>query len=1185
MILNPRSSPFKDDNPHFMNEALPCISMSKSDYISPFSPALPDRPASRLYWGHLYGSSKALALTAAVENSKRLLVVVTANITSAYQLVEELHFYRQDDSSYPILSFPDWETLPYDLFSPYQDIISQRLATLVTLSCLDMGILVVPVTTVMHRLIPGDYLLSHSLFLETGQKLKVEEFRSKLLSNGYRMVSQVSEHGDVAIRGSLLDIYPMGTNEPYRIDLFDQEIDSIRIFDPESQRSFDKVNAIRVLPAREVCLNDEYIARFRKNWRSRFAGNPNNSPVYRDVSDAIAPAGIEYYLPLFYEETFSLFDYLQNECLVALDEDVRDAADQFWLDIEERYEQRRHDQERPLLPPNEAFFNPHDFLARIKPFGQIHISNVKREKLRAGSLNFATRLPFSLSIDARAKEPMGILQHFLHDYNGRVLFVAESAGRRETILEIFNAHGLYLKQFSSWQEFLADTESMGLTVGPLEQGAIVGDPQIAVISESQLFGERAQQKRLRKRKKQDTDAIVRNLTELTIGAPVVHEEHGVGRYQGLVTLNVDEIPADYIYLEYDQGDKLYVPVASLNLVSRYTGVDPEHAPLHRLGSGQWQKARRRAAERVRDVAAELLELHARRAARPGQKFQLDEEANRVFAQGFPFEETAGQIDAIDDVVRDMSEAKAMDRLICGDAGFGKTEVAMRAAFIAVNNNKQVALLVPTTLLAQQHYQNFKDRFADWPVRIEVLSRFQSKKEQEDTIAGLNDGKVDIVIGTHKLLQGNIHYARLGMVIIDEEHRFGVRQKEVFKSLRAEIDVLTLTATPIPRTLNLALSELRDLSIIASPPSRRLAVKTFVQEWHDAILKEALLREIKRGGQVYFLHNKVEDIEAMALKIEALIPQARVQVAHGQMPEKQLEQVMLDFYHRRFNVLVCTTIIETGIDVPSANTIIINRADKFGLAQLYQLRGRVGRSHHRAYAYLVVPSRKTMTRDAHKRLEAIESLEELGIGFTLATHDLEIRGAGEILGEGQSGHIHEIGFGLYMELLNRAVKAMKEGKQPELDRPLDHGTEIDLHIAALIPEDFLPDVHTRLIMYKRIASVADEGELKELQEEMIDRFGLLPEALKNLFHITQLKLKAGRLGIRKIELGEKGGRLYFNEQTNIDTGQLINLIQSQPQSYKLDGQNKLRIIQDIPDSAMRFKILADLLESITMRDAA
>ncbi|NKB36697.1 MAG: transcription-repair coupling factor [Gammaproteobacteria bacterium] len=1148
-------------------------------------PALPEKNHTRYFWGRLYGSAKALALVSAVEKSQSLMVVVTADINSARRLVEELEFYKSDSLNYPILTFPDWETLPYDLFSPYQDIISERLATLLEIINLKVGIVVVSISTAMHRLVPKEYLLSHSLYLRIGQLLKIDEFRKSLQSNGYRIVSQVNEHGDVAIRGSLIDIYPMGSEEPYRIDLFDQEIDSIRVFDSESQRSLNKVETIRVLPAREVAMTADYVAQFRKNWRTRFEGNPNNSPIYRDVSDGIAPAGIEYYLPLFYQETYSLFDYLSEQSVVVLDEDISIEAENFWSDLQERYEQRRHDVERPLLPPVDAFYNVHDIFARIKPFAQIHVSSMAQDEKRNGTYNYSSKLPLNLGIDARASEPIGRITSFLQEFEGRVLFVAESTGRRETISEIFSEHELRLKQYPDWETFINSDSKTGLTVAPLEQGAVLQEPGIAVISEAQLFGDRAQQKRRRKRGKQDTDAIVRNLTELTIGSPVVHQDHGVGRYLGLVTLTVDEIPAEYIYLEYDQGDKLYVPVSALDLIGRYTGADPEHAPLHRLGSGQWQKARSKAAERIRDVAAELLELHARRASRSGQKFHLDEEALRAFAQGFPFEETPGQVEAIEDVIGDMTAGRPMDRLICGDAGFGKTEVAMRAAFIAVNNNHQVALLVPTTLLAQQHYQNFKDRFADWPVRIEVLSRFQSKKEQDNAVAGLTDGTVDVVIGTHKLLQGNIEFKRLGMVIIDEEHRFGVRQKEAFKSLRAEIDVLTLTATPIPRTLNLALSDLRDLSIITSPPSRRLAVKTFVQEWNENLLKEALLREIKRGGQVYVLHNKVEDINEMAAKIEKLIPEARIDVAHGQMPEKQLEQVMLDFYHRRFNILVCTTIIETGIDVPSANTIIINRADKFGLAQLYQLRGRVGRSHHRAYAYLVVPPRKAMTKDAHKRLEAIESLEELGIGFTLATHDLEIRGAGEILGEDQSGQIHEIGFGLYMELLDRAVRAMKEGKQPELDRPLDHGTEIDLHFPALIPEDYLPDVHTRLIMYKRIASVTTTHEMRDLQEEMIDRFGLLSDSIKNLFQVTKLKMKAGPLGIRKIDLGEKGGRLHFNEHTNIDTAQLINLIQSQPTVYKLDGQSKLRVTQDMPDSIHRIDILNRLLDSLTMRSAA
>ena len=1159
--------------------------MDKPQYHSILDPALPGGAEATCHWGRLYGSARALALVEAARKNDKPVIALTADLNGARMLLEELEFFRSEPDYLPVLTFPDWETLPYDQFSPYQDIISQRLATLVTLSGMEQGVLVVPISTAMHRLLPKDYLASHSLLLSTGQELKIEEFRSRLQNNGYRIVSQVTEHGEIAIRGSLLDIYPMGTDVPYRIDLFDEEIDSIRVFDPESQRSGDRVGEIRLLPAREVPLAGDYIARFRKNWRSRFEGNPGNSPLYRDISEAIAPAGIEYYLPFFFEETVSLFDYFGNGCVVVLDEQMEDAADHFWEDVQQRYEQRRHDVERPLLPPTDLFYQPDEFQEIIGQFARIYTTSSSTESKKGPAYDFSSRIPLNLGIDARVKEPLGNLQRFLDSFEGRVLLLAESAGRRETMLEIFGAHGLRLRQFSSWSDFLDGDDSPGLTVASLENGLVLDSPSVAVVTESQLFGDRAQQKRLRKRRKQDTDAIVRNLTELTIGAPVVHEEHGIGRYLGLITLEVDDIPAEYIYLEYDQGDKLYVPVSALDLISRYTGVDPEHAPLHRLGSGQWEKARRKAAERVRDVAAELLELHARRASRPGQEFTVDEEAFRSFAQGFPFEETPGQMDAIQDVVHDMAANNPMDRLICGDAGFGKTEVAMRAAFISVTNNKQVALLVPTTLLAQQHYQNFRDRFADWPVRIDVLSRFQTKGEQQKTVEGLKDGKVDIVIGTHKLLQGNIEYDRLGMVIIDEEHRFGVRQKELFKSLRSEIDVLTLTATPIPRTLNLALSELRDLSIIASPPSRRLAVKTFIGEWNDAFLAEALMREIKRGGQVYVLHNKVEDIQQMAEKVAALIPEGRVEIAHGQMPEKQLEQVMLDFYHRRFNILVCTTIIETGIDVPSANTIIINRADKFGLAQLYQLRGRVGRSHHRAYAYLVVPPRKAMTSDAHKRLEAIESLEELGIGFTLATHDLEIRGAGEILGEDQSGQIQEIGFGLYMDLLDRAVRAMKEGKQPQLDRPLDHGTEVDLHVPALIPEDFLPDVHTRLIMYKRIASSGNSAELRDLQEEMIDRFGLLPTALKNLFLVTGLKLKAGPLGIRKIELGEHGGRLHFHEQANINTDSLISLIQSQPQKYRLDGHNKLKILQDMPDLADRASVLEKLIETITMRDAA
>ncbi|MCG8325115.1 MAG: transcription-repair coupling factor, partial [Thiotrichales bacterium] len=1071
------------------------------------------------------------------------VVVITADSLTANRLHEEIRFYLGDSSEIELLSFPDWETLPYDLYSPYQDIISERLATLVRLGSCRRHILVVPVTTVMHRLLPKQYLDAHSLVLETGQTLVLDQFRLHLKNSGYNITPQVMEHGEAAIRGSLLDIFPMGARHPYRIDLLDDEIDSIREFDPESQRSVGKVESIQILPAREVALTDAGIANFRGAWRSRFEGNPNQCPVYRDVSQALAPSGIEYYLPLFFPDTSSLFDYLPDKCLLMLDEDIHAKSEEFWQETQERYESHRHDPERPVLKPDEIILDPTGLFTRIKPFSRIDSTHMEQVEDN-GVFNFATTTPVKFSIDARAREPLALFNHFRSEFSGRILIVAETLGRRETLMELFHKHGMNPQLVNDWLEFLNSGIEFALTVAALEQGTQIDDPSISVISETQLFGERVMQRRLRRRKQQDTDAIVRNLTELNPGAPVVHEHHGVGRYLGLSVIEAGGVPAEYIHLEYAAGDKLYVPVASLELISRYTGVDPDHAPLHRLGSAQWDKARRKAAQKVHDVAAELLDIQARRAARRGFEFTFETDAYHSFIQGFPFEETPGQADAIEAVVKDMQDPKPMDRLICGDAGFGKTEVALRAAFIAVQNGKQVAILVPTTLLAQQHYQNFQDRFADWPVRVELISRFRSGKEQSAVIRGLQDGCIDIIIGTHKLIQGNIEYARLGLVIIDEEHRFGVRQKERFKALRSEVDVLTLTATPIPRTLNMALSNIRELSIISTPPSRRLAVKTFVREWNDALVQEAILREIKRGGQVYFLHNRVESINETADRIRKLMPQARVEIAHGQMPEKELERVMLDFYHRRFNILVCTTIIETGIDVPSANTIIIDRADKFGLAQLYQLRGRVGRSHHRAYAYLVVPERRAMTADAVKRLEAIESLEDLGIGFTLATHDLEIRGSGEILGEEQSGHIQEVGFGLYMDMLERAVRSLQSGKQPMLDRPLDRGAEINLHVPALIPEDYLPDVHNRLILYKRIASAGSETELDDLRSEMIDRFGLLPDAVKNLFRVTVLKLKAQPIGIRKIDLGESGGRLVFQEQTNVDPESIIRLIQSE-----------------------------------------
>ena len=1155
--------------------------MSSCPRLSPLHPEL-QKTGQTAYWSRLHGSSKALAISVAAKQAGQPLLVITKDSLSATQMIAQLRFYAPGEAL-PVFSFPDWETLPYDMFSPYQDIISERLHSLFKFSTMQTGILVVSVSTAMYRLLPRDYLMQHSIFVNVGDNIEIQQFRNNMTRRGYRIVSQVMEHGDLAIRGSLIDVFPMGSKQPYRIDLFDNQIDSIRTFDPENQRSLGKTPSVQVLPAREIALDDDGIARFRAGWRRHFEGNPNQCPIYRDVSQSLAPAGIEYYLPLFYRETSSLFDYLPESTVIVMDEGARDAADGFRAEVESRYQQGRGNIERPLLPPTELFLDTPALNSRLKALHRIEIVSLNQPK--RNSLEYSSSPPPQLPIDAHASDPLGIFKNFIEQFDGRVLVVAEGLGRRETLLELFSRHRLLPRQVDNWEQFLSGDARLAISVAPLEQGAIIDRPHLAIISESQLFGRQAMQRRLRRRRPQDTEAVLRNLTELTVGAPVVHEQYGVGRYLGLVTLEAGGIPAEYITLEYAEGDKLYVPVAALGLISRFTGVDPEHAPLHKLGGGQWQKARRLAAEKVCDVAAELLELASRRAARPGQKFDLDEDAYQAFIQSFPFEETPDQYDAIVAMLEDMRQDKAMDRLICGDAGFGKTEVALRAAFMAVNNGKQVALLAPTTLLVEQHYRNFTDRFADWPVRVELLSRFRSKKQQQETVNGLAEGQVDVVIGTHKLLQSDIKFARLGLIIIDEEHRFGVRQKEKFKSLRSTVNVLTLTATPIPRTLNMALSDLRELSVITTPPARRLAVKTFVCEWDDMLLQEALLREIKRGGQVFFLHNEVKTIDKMAKQLETLLPEAKVRIAHGQMPERQLESIMLDFYHCRFNVLVCTTIIETGIDVPSANTIIINRADKFGLAQLYQLRGRVGRSHHRAYAYLVVPPRKIMTADAVKRLEAIGSLEELGIGFTLAAHDLEIRGAGAILGEEQSGHIQEIGFGMYMDLLDRAVRALKAGRQPRLDRPLDHGAEIDLHIPSLIPEDFLPDVHTRLIMYKRIASAEDKQQLRELQEEMIDRFGLLPEPIKNLFRMTELKLKANPLGVKKVDLGTTGGQMLFASETNIDPGKIVHLIQSQSQHYRLDGRNKLRISLDLPDADARFTALANLLDEIELKAVA
>ncbi len=1153
----------------------PALKQVQNASTSPFHPPLP-AAGQLICWSRLYGDSLPLILTQAAKQHQGVLLCLMPDSQAGETLREQIRFFADD--ALEIICFPDWETLPYDSFSPHQDIISERLEALYRLPQLKKGIVLVSVTTFLQRLPPQDYLNQHSLILDTGQSLDIEAFRRKLEKAGYQCVTQVVEHGEYAVRGSLLDLYPMGNKLPFRIDLFDDEIESIRTFDPETQRSVDPVKQIRMLPAREFPLDEAGIKRFRQAFRHHFEGDPQRSQVYADISNGLASAGVEYYLPLFYEKTECLFDYLPANSLIIETEDSVAAFESQQEQVEERYEALRYNIEKPLLPPEMLYLTPDETSTHLSRLPRIHAQRTEALESRH-STGFATGSLPTVAIQARADTPASALQGFISNFAGRVLITAESAGRRETLGDQLKSFGLRPRPLKSWQEFIASEERLALTIAPLEQGLLLEtDQQIAIITETQLFGAHAAQRRRRKPRR-DADAIIRNLTDLSIGAPVVHEDHGVGRYLGLQTISTGTLQTEFLALAYAGDDKLYVPVSSLHLISRYTGSSPESAPLHKLGSEAWQKARQKAAKRARDVAAELLDIYARRAAREGYAFDIHMDEHSAFAAAFPFEETPDQEQAINSVMTDMASTQPMDRLVCGDVGFGKTEVAMRASFIAAQGGKQVMVLVPTTLLAQQHYLNFCDRFADWPIHIEVLSRFRTKKQQQAVIDEFASGKLDILIGTHRILSNELKPARLGLVIIDEEHRFGVRQKEKLKSLRCEVDLLTLTATPIPRTLNMSLSGLRDLSIIATPPAQRLAVKTFVCDWNAATLREACLREIKRGGQVYIMHNNVETIEKIAREIRELVPEASLKIGHGQMRERELEQVMLDFYHRRFNILLCTTIIESGIDIPTANTIIINRADKLGLAQLHQLRGRVGRSHHRAYAYLVVPPRNAMTPDAIKRIEAIESLENLGAGFTLATHDLEIRGAGELLGDDQSGQIHEIGFTMYTELLERAVTALKAGLQPELEKPLQQGPEIDLHMLALIPADYLPDVHTRLIQYKRIASAANDDELRELQVEMIDRFGLLPDAVKNLFAVTRLKLLATPMGIRKIDAGDSGGRLIFNKDPKVDPMAIVELVQNESDLYTLDGTEKLRFrIETEPDET-RIEAVDTLLKRL------
>lgn len=1145
-------------------------------------PILP-AAAGKQHWGNLPGAAQSLAIAEAASAAKRFTLLLTADSQSAERLEQELKFFAPE---LPVLHFPDWETLPYDLFSPHQDIISQRIASLYRLPELEHGVLVVPITTALHRLAPTKFLLGSSLVLDVGQKLDVELMRTRLEASGYRYVDTVYEHGEFTVRGALIDLFPMGSKLPYRIDLFDDEIETLRTFEPETQRSIDKVDSVRLLPAKEFPLQKEAVTRFKARFRERFDVDFRRSPIFQDLNSGITPAGIEYYIPLFFEETSTLFDYLPQDTQVFSLPGIEQAAETFWKDVRNRYEERRVDPDRPLLPPDELFLPVEDCFARLKTWPRV-VTSQDDVETGVGRERFPAQTLPNLAIEAKSSEPLAALSNFLNDFPGRVLFTAESAGRREVLLELLERLKLRPKTLDSWQEFVDSKERLAITIAPLDEGLLLeqtalAQTALALIAESPLFGQRVMQRRRREKRADghSNDAVIKNLAELREGAPVVHIDHGVGRYLGLATLEVENQVAEFLMLAYAEEAKLYVPVANLHLIARYTGSDDELAPLHRLGSEAWQKAKRKAAEQVRDVAAELLDIYARRAAREGYAFADPKLDYETFSAGFPFEETPDQQTTIEAVRHDMLAPKPMDRLVCGDVGFGKTEVAMRAAFIAVHGGKQVAILVPTTLLAQQHYNSFRDRFADWPVTVEVMSRFKSAKEINAAVADLAEGKIDIVIGTHKLLQDDVKIKNLGLVIIDEEHRFGVRQKEQLKALRSEVDILTLTATPIPRTLNMAVAGMRDLSIIATPPARRLSVRTFVMEQNKPTVKEALLRELLRGGQVYYLHNDVKTIEKCAADLAELVPEARIGIGHGQMHERDLEQVMSDFYHKRFNVLIASTIIETGIDVPSANTIIIERADKFGLAQLHQLRGRVGRSHHQAYAYLLTPPRKQITPDAEKRLEAIANTQDLGAGFVLATNDLEIRGAGELLGEGQSGQIQAVGFTLYMEMLERAVKSIRKGEQPNLDQPLGGGPEINLRVPGLIPEDYLPDVHARLILYKRIANAADEEGLKDLQVEMIDRFGLLPEPTKNLVRMTSLKLKAEQLGIKKVDAGPQGGRIEFAADTPVDPLTLIKLIQGQPKRYKFEGATLFKFTVPMERPEERFNTIEALLERLT-----
>ncbi|MCK9388697.1 MAG: transcription-repair coupling factor [Sulfuritalea sp.] len=1103
-------------------------------------PVLP-KPGQRLDLPPLAASADALAL-AQLARPGRVLAVVAASPLEAQRLAEEIAWLAP---TLRVHLLPDWETLPYDNFSPHQDLISERLATLYAVSRGECEVLITAASTAITRLAPPAFLAGHTFFMKKGERLELDKLRAQLTLAGYQHVTQVVAAGEYSVRGGLIDLFPMGTALPYRIELFDDEVETIRSFDVDSQRTLYPVPEIRLLPAREFPAGDAGRTTFRQRFREAFEGDASRISLYKDVSNGILPAGIEYYLPLFFESTATLFDYLPQDATLLLHGDVPGAIAEFWADLQGRYRMLGGDRSRPVLPPTELFLRDEEFFVRAKALPQLIA--------RVGAGGAATLPP--LAVDRRADDPLAALRGFLGLFEGRILLLAESAGRRQTLNDYLVEYALPVIACESFAAFLAADDAFMLGVGPLSGGFLLDS--FAIITENELYAATARPRGRRSdARRANLDGWLRDLSELKVGDPVVHESHGIGRYLGLLHMDFGEGDTEFLHLEYADGAKLYVPVAQLQVISRYSGADPDSIQLHTLGSGQWEKARKKAAEQVHDTAAELLHLYAQRAAREGHQFSFKQHDLEAFADGFGFEETPDQQTAINAVIEDMKSGKPMDRLVCGDVGFGKTEVAMRAAFVAVTDGKQVAILCPTTLLAEQHYQNFADRFASWPIKVAEISRFKSAREQDEAVALLAQGKIDILIGTHRLLQKDVAFERLGLIIIDEEHRFGVRQKEALKALRASVDVLTLTATPIPRTLGLSLEGLRDFSVIATPPQKRLAIKTFVTKWSNGQVREACLREFKRGGQVYFLHNEVDTIENMKERLQTLLPEARIVVGHGQLPERELERVMREFTQQKHNLLLCSTIIETGIDNPHANTIVINRADKFGLAQLHQLRGRVGRSHHQAYAYLLTHEDAKPTAQAKRRLEAIQAMEELGSGFFLAMHDLEIRGAGEVLGESQSGEIHEIGFALYTNMLNAAVRALKAGeKVPDLTQPLSITSEINLRVPALLTNDYCPDVHERLTLYKRLANCDSEDELRGMQEELIDRYGEMPAQTLALMETHRLRLAGRSLGLAKLDAGPAAIQLQFVPNPPIDPANIIRLLQSD-RSFKLAGQNKL-----------------------------